>query len=249
MTAAIDLERKIYSLICAGDGVSAKEIARRLGTDRTSVNRCLYSYPFIRDLCVRDGDYLWHGLIRQARPHTGLSDYCGWYGLVGEFMELGEEAWFQALLDGCGRIGRNLNDTRGLYHSFRDTRRVMRDLFADMRGVDTSGWEICFELRIRRSRHIRIYADVLVLTENRAFSLEFKMKDGIAEEEIIQAAKYVPFLEVILGDGYDVIPALVLTAAEDLFRFERIPGSTAVLPVASGDMLFNVFDEYIGGVL
>lgn len=244
-----DLERKVYSLICSRDGIKAKEIARQIGADRAAVNRCLYGYPFIRDLCVRDSDYLWHGLIRQTRPHAGLRDYCGWYGTVADFMKLDEESWFGELLEGCRRIGRNLNDTRGLYHSFRDTGEVMRGLFSDMQGIDTSSWELCFELRIRRSRGIRIYADVLVISGDKVFTLEFKMKDEMLEEELLQAAKYAPYLEVIFGDQYDVIPALVLTKACDLFTFASLPGTSGVLPAASGDMLFNVFEEYIGNVL
>lgn len=244
-----ELERKVYSLICTRDGIRAREIARELGTDRTRVNRCLYGYPFIRDLCVRDRDYLWHGLIRQGRPHTGLGDYCGWYGRVADFMKLDAEDWFCELLEGCRRVGRNLNDTRGLYHSFRDTGEVVRALFNDMQGIDTSGWELCFELRIKRSRSVRIYADVLVISEDKAFTLEFKMKDEVLDDELLQAAKYAPYLEVIFGERYDVIPALVLTCAADLFTFAELPGTSGVLPVVSGDMLFNVFEEYIGDVL
>ncbi len=244
-----DLERKIYSLICTCDGIKAKDIARKMNADRTSVNRCLYGYPFIKDLCVRDDEYLWHGLIRQARPHTGLGDYCGWYGRVDRFMSLGEEEWFDSLLKGCRNIGRNLNDTRGLFHSFRDASQTMRDLFLDMKGIDTGSWELCFELRIKRSRYIRIYADVLVISEDKVFSLEFKMKDEVLTEELTQAAKYAPYLEVIFGEKYDVIPALVLTAAHDLFTYEELPGTSGIIPVASGDMLFNVFEEYIGNVL
>ena len=37
-----------------------------------------------------------------------------------------------------------------------------------------------------------------------------------------------------------------LTAARERFSFEPIGGTDAVLPVCSGDMLFNVFDEYPG---
>ena len=43
-----------------------------------------------------------------------------------------------------------------------------------------------------------------------------------------------------------MIPALVLTAAKDYFDFAAIGRSDSVLPVCSGDMLFNVFDEYLG---
>ncbi len=96
------------------------------------------------------------------------------------------------------------------------------------------------------AKYIRIYADVLVLTENKAFSLEFKMKDRIEAEEIYQAAKYVEYLEVLLGPGYDVIPCLVLTRAEDLYCHQLLGNTTARIPVCSGDMLFNLFDEYIG---
>ena len=58
-------------------------------------------------------------------------------------------------------------------------------------GESCLGWEIAFELRLKRARHVRIYADVLVITEDRVFSLEFKMKDKIDPDEALeQAAKY-----------------------------------------------------------
>jgi hypothetical protein len=38
----------------------------------------------------------------------------------------------------------------------------------------------------------------------------------------------------------------VLTSARDLYTHARISRSTAEVPVASGDMLFNVLDEYLG---
>ena len=176
----------------------------------------------MKDLCYRDENYEWYGLIRQSRPHVGLGDYSGYYGTVAEFLELTEDEWFQMLTEGCRKIGRNLNDTRGLFHSFRDSYEVMKNLFADLSDVDVKfdDWEILFELRIKKSRHIRIYADVLVITENYVFSLEFKMNDKILEEEMSQAAKYSPYLEVLFGPQYEVIPVLVLTKAEiaaDLF--------------------------------
>jgi hypothetical protein len=72
------------------------------------------------------------------------------------------------------------------------------------------------------------------------------MKDKIDEEEVKQAAKYSPYLEVLFGPDYEVIPVLVLTRAEDLYTYTSLPGTTAEIPVCSGDMLFNVFDEYMG---
>ena len=240
------LQIRMYSLICSHDGIRARDIARQTGADKTEINRLLYNSPFIHELCYRDDDYLWHGLIRQSRPHIGLGDFCGYYGRVDRFLQETEEEWLARLKEGCRSIGRNLNDTRGLIHSFRDTREVMIGLFADLAGLDVSSWEICFELRIRRARHIRIYADVLVITENRVFSLEFKMKDVIEPEEELQAVKYAAYMEVIFGPAYEVIPALVLTRAEDLYSWEELPGTTAQVPVCSGDMLFNLFDEYIG---
>ena len=115
-----------------------------------------------------------------------------------------------------------------------------------MLGESCLGWELVFELRLKRSRYVRIYADVLVITENRVFSLEFKMKDRVEPVEVLQAAKYCPYLEIVFGPGYEVIPVLVLTRAADLFRFVPIGRADAVLPVCSGDMLFNVFNEYLG---
>lgn len=241
-----DLERKIYALICRNDGIKAREIAREIGEDRGDINRLLYGMPFIYELCWRDDRFRWHGLIRQERPHAGLGYFCGYCGLVSRFLAQSEEEWMDELTEGCRNIGRNLNDTRGLLHSFRDAREVMRNLFQDLGEVDYKDWEICFELRIKRGRHIRIYADVLVITEDKVFSLEFKMKDVIDPDEELQAVKYAPYLEVIFGDGYDVIPALVLTRASDLYTWQSLPGSTAEVPVCSGDMLFNLFDEFLG---
>lgn len=240
------VEIKMYNSICRHDGIKARDIAKEAGVGKTDINRLLYCSPFIRELCYRDRDFCWHGLIRQTRPHTGLADFCGYYGTVGEFLNLSEDEWFNILMDGCRSIGRNLNDNRGLFHSFRDSREVVASLFSDMVGVEYADWEICFELRIKRARYIRIYADVLIITEDKVFSLEFKMKDRIDPEEMLQAVKYVKYLEVIFGPDYEVIPALVLTRASDLYSWEQLPESTAELPVCSGDMLFNIFDEFMG---
>lgn len=240
------IERDIYALICSGDGIKAKEIAKKLNKERSIINHYLYASPYMHDLCYQDKDYQWHGLIRQRIPHVGLGDFSGYYGTVDEFLHLSEEEWFEQLLKGCKNIGRNLNDTRGLFHSFRDTAETMRNLFADLDGVAYQEWEILFELRIKRSKMIRIYADVLVITDRYVFSLEFKMNDTIEEAEVAQAAKYSEYLEVLFGPEYDVIPVLVLTKATDLYCYQQLKRSTAELPVCSGDMLFNVFDEYLG---
>ena len=240
------LERAIYSEICSHSGIKAKDIAKAVSADRSTVNKYLYGAPFMKELCWQDDDYLWHGLIRQGRPHYGLEEFSGYYGTLAEFLALDEDEWFRSLTEGCERIGRSLNDMRGLFHSFLDCRQVMVGLFRDLDGIMRPDWEIVFELRIKRAKYIRIYADVLVITENRVFSLEFKMKDKIDPEEVIQAAKYAPYLEVLFGPGYDVIPCLVLTGTSDLYRYEPLGKSDASVPVCSGDMLFNLFDEYIG---
>lgn len=240
------LERAIYAAICRRDGVKARELEKCVPADRHRINRYLHCAPFMKELCYQDADYRWHGLIRQSRPHHGLGNFCGYYGTVSDFLSLTEQQWLEAMEAGCRSNGRNLNDQRGLYHSFRDCRKVMVNLFDDLQGVFAPDWEIAFELRIKRARYIRIYADVLVITENKVFALEFKMKDRIQEDEVLQAAKYVEFLEVLFGPGYDVIPALVLTRARDLYTLAPIPGSDAGMPVCAGDMLFNLFDEYIG---
>lgn len=241
-----ETEIRMYSLICSNDGIKARDIARKVGVEKADINRLLYNAPFIHELCYRDTDFNWHGLIRQAHPHTGLGDFCGYYGSVERFLGQPEEEWLEELKCGCKSIGRNLNDTRGLIHSFRDARETMIGLFQDLNMPDAFSWELCFELRIRKARHIRIYADVLAITGDKVFSLEFKMKDMIDPEEELQAVKYAKYLEVIFGPEYEVIPALVLTRASDLYTWQQLPESTAELPVCSGDMLFNLFDEYYG---
>ena len=244
-----DEEKAVYSLISVNDGLKAKEIASLLSMERKQVNHLLFSSPLMHELCFQDMNFRWHALIRQAPVHEGLYEFSGWYGTVREFMNTAEEDWLSALQDGCRRIGRNLNDRRGLLHSFLDCRSVMRSLFtdlADMTDVPFRDWEIAFELRLNRARMIRIYADVLVITPSHVFSLEFKMKNTVDPEEVLQAAKYCPYLEIIFGSAYEVIPALVLTGASDFFDFVPIGSTDMVLPVASGDMLFNVFNEYLG---
>ena len=245
---ADDVDRAVCALICRSDGIKAREIARQLSLDHKTVNHILYSSPLLHEICWQDAEYRWHGIIRQERPHIGLQEFSGYYGRVREFIGLEEEAWLDRMVEGCTDIGRNLNDTRGLMHSFRDCRAQMIRLFDDlshMIGEACLDWEIAFEMRLKRAKHVRIYADVLVITEDKVFSLEFKMKDGIDPDEVLQSAKYCPYLEIIFGPGYDVIPALVLTGASELFEFVHIGRSDAVLPVCSGDMLFNVFDEYL----
>ena len=245
-------EREICAAICAHDGIKAREIASELGIDRLTVNKILYSSPLMKELCWQDKQYRWHGLIRQLRPHTGLQELAAYYDSVQGFLELDEDAWMEQMTAGCVNIGRSVNDTRGLLHSFRDCREQLLGLFADLRqmlGESCLGWEIAFELRLKRSRYIRIYADVLVITEDRVFSLEFKMKDGIEPEEVQQAAKYAPYLEIVFGKDYEIIPVLVLTKARERFSFAPIGDTDRVLPVCSGDMLFNVFDEYLGFLL
>ena len=246
---ADDLERQVCAAVCRGDGLKAREIARQLGLDHTTVNRVISRSALLRELCWQDEAYRWHGLVRQAKPHAGLQEFSGWYGSVRDFLPLDKEAWLAALRAGCDRIGRSLNDARGLTHSFLDCREQMLALFGDlleMLGDACLDWELVFELRLKRSRYLRIYADVLVITENRIFSLEFKMKDAVDPEEVLQAAKYCPYLEILFGPAYEVIPVLVLTRSADLFQFVRIGRADALLPVCSGDMLFNVFNEYLG---
>lgn len=240
------IERDIYSLICRNDGIKAREIAAALHKDRSVINHYLYASPYMKELCYRDSGFCWHGLIRQRVPHTGLGDFCGYYSMVWEFLQTRPAEWLEELKQGCARIGRNLNNTRGLFHSFSDAYDTMCQLFEDLEDVDTSRWEIAFELRIKRARYIRIYADVLVIADGYMFSLEFKMKDQIDPDEVSQAAKYCEYIEVLAGPEYDVIPALVLTRAQDLYTYVQLENSTAEIPVCSGDMLFNLFDEYLG---
>ena len=242
-------EQRICAVICRSEGIKAREIAKALGLDHQTVNHILYSSPLMRELCWQDRAYCWHGIVRQGRPHIGLQEFAGYYSSVGEFLDLSEERWLEKLTEGCTNIGRSLSDTRGLFHSFRDCREQMRHLFLDlldMAGDACLGWEIAIELRLKRSRYVRLYADVLVITENRVFALEFKMKDRIDPDEVQQSAKYVPYLEIVFGPDYEVIPVLVLTGKTEFFDFSPVGEADVVLPVCSGDMLFNVFDEYLG---
>ena len=242
-------DREICALICQSNGIKAKDIARILEIERHEVNHILYSSPLMKELCWQDREYNWHGIMKQARQHVGLQEFAGYYDTVRTFIVLTEKEWMEQLKAGCTNIGRNLNDTRGLFHSFMDCRQQMIRLFSDLRemmGERCLDWEIAFELRLKQSRYVRIYADVLVITEDRVFSLEFKMKNEVNPEEVLQAAKYCPYLEIMFGPDYEVIPVLILTSAREKFDFVPIGKTDAVLPVCSGDMLFNVFDEYLG---
>jgi hypothetical protein len=244
-----EAERAVCAVICRSGGLRAKEIAKILDVSTETVNRILYRSPLLKELCWQDKDYRWHGLVPQVRPHAGLREFAGWYGFAGDFLALTEAEWLGQLTEGCERVGRSLSDSRGLLHSFRDCRAVLLGLFADLRsraGPACLDWEIAFELRLKRTRHVRLYADVLIITEDRVFSLEFKMKKAAEPGELLQAAKYCPYLEIMFGPDYEVVPVLVLTAARELFEFVPIGKTDAVLPVCSRDMLFNAFNEYLG---
>ena len=39
---------------------------------------------------------------------------------------------------------------------------------------------------------------------------------------------------------------LVLTKAQELFEFAQVGDLDMVVPVCSGDMIFNAFNEYLG---
>ena len=84
-------EQSIYAAISGSDGIKAGDIAKKLRLEKSLVNHYLYSSAYMRELCYQDKSYCWHGLIRQARPHIGLGDFCGYYGTVAEFLRLGEQ--------------------------------------------------------------------------------------------------------------------------------------------------------------
>ena len=67
----MNVERQVRSVICQSDGIKAREIARLLNLDRAAVNHVLYHSLLLQELCWQDGDYLWHGIIRQSRLHAG----------------------------------------------------------------------------------------------------------------------------------------------------------------------------------
>ena len=68
-------DRAICAAICQSDGIKAKEIAKLLRLERTTVNHALYHSPLMQELCWQDKEYRWHGIMRQARPHSGLSEF------------------------------------------------------------------------------------------------------------------------------------------------------------------------------
>ncbi|MBO2516977.1 MAG: helix-turn-helix domain containing protein [Clostridiales bacterium] len=244
------LEKDIYGAICRRDGIKASEIALQLGVKRHEVNACLFSSALMREFCYRDEDARWYGMIRHRRPYDALYDFSGWYGTVREFLLLDEENFMTELTEGCQRIARSLNDARGVIHSFRDCREVMISLSDDLRemsGEPFEDWEIAFEVRFNRARYIRVYADVLLICNGHVFSLEFKMKDKVLEEDLEQSVKYVPYLQIIFGEDMKITPALVLTGAEGIFEHKDISCGEGRMNgiICSRDMLFNVLDEQL----
>ena len=244
------LEKEIYGIICRKDGIKASEIARLLGAQRHEVNVCLYRSALMREFCYKDEKDYWYGLIRHRRPFSALYDFSGWYGTVREFLMLDEEHFMNELTEGCQRIGRVLNDTRGVLHSFRDCREVMVSLFRDMKEMSDEpfdDWEIAFEVRFNRARYIRVYADVLLICDGHVFSLEFKMKNEVLQEDLEQSVKYVPYLQVLFGEAFTVTPALVLTGAEGIYEHVTVEcaGERQDGIICSRDLLFNVPDEQL----
>ena len=139
-----DEEKRIYSVISSSDGIKARAIAETLGMERKLVNHHLYSSPLMKELCWEDSGFRWHSLIRQTYPHAGLNEYAGYYSTVKEFLSYTEAEWLSRLEEGCRNIGRNLNDTRGLIHSFTDCRMSLQ----------TRSPTSCFRFRSMRFRMI-----------------------------------------------------------------------------------------------
>lgn len=240
------IERTVCSIIYRYDGIRASEIANIMNTERKTVNSALYSSPLLHELCYQDSDYKWYSVLNRKGGHEGLREFSGYYSTVREFIGTDEDIWLEELKKGCTRIGRNLNDTRGLFHSFLDCRQTMLRLFGDlseMTNREYLDWEIAFELRINKGRMLRIYADVLLITGSCVFSLEFKMKDRVIEAEKEQAVKYAPFLDIVFGGYNSIIPVLVLTRTSDLFITAYAGDPESRLRICSGDMLFNVINE------
>ena len=125
VSMTVQRDREICALICRSSGIKAKDIARLLKVERQEVNHILYSSPLMKELCWQDREYNWHGIMKQGRPHIGLQEFAGYYDRVGNFLCLSEEDWLVRLKAGCINIGRNLNDNRGLFHSFLDSREQM----------------------------------------------------------------------------------------------------------------------------
>ena len=65
---AYDIDRAICAVICRNNGIKARDIAKALSLDHATVNHALYSSPLMKELCWKDDDYRWHGIVRQARP-------------------------------------------------------------------------------------------------------------------------------------------------------------------------------------
>ena len=66
-----DAERAVCAAICRSGGLRAKEIAKLLDVSTETVDKVLYRSPLLKELCWQDGDYRWHGLVPQTRPHAG----------------------------------------------------------------------------------------------------------------------------------------------------------------------------------
>ena len=138
-------EIRMYSIICSHDGIKARDIAGKIGVDKTQINRLLYSAPFIRELCYVDDEFCWHGMIRQSRPHIGLGDFCGYYATVDRFLDQPEEAWLDELKKGCGdfvrvvltdRMDLDVIDMQDrLHHAFPYLLEIRREV---LRGADYS---------------------------------------------------------------------------------------------------------------
>ena len=114
------------------------------------------------------------------------------------------------------------------------------DLY-EMAGSACADWEIAFELRLKRSRYVRIYADVLVITEDRVFSMEFKMKKALDPGEVLQAAKYCPYLEIMFPEK-ETDPAEMIQKLTSSGVFRTL----SVIIMASVSVMLFVLSYFIG---
>ncbi len=170
--------------------------------------------------------------IVTARPGRGSREVAGWHGSIGEFLELGEDAFVGALsahLRRCMGMGPDGLQVTAWRNEFAVLRQTMSAVLG--RRSVAAGWHVVFEYELPRERGRR--PDVVLLTGSQVIVLEFKDAERQQLAHVDQVAAYSRDLSEYHAESHDklVDPVLVLTrsASVEVCRRESRGEPEAVL--------------------
>lgn len=170
---------------------------------------------------------------------VNLSQYCGWMGAIQEFLDVAKVDWIAGLKQ-QHLNALNLPFDQSQVTAWSNCFEVLQDKLPDlMQSSPSAGtWTLIFEYVLPRERGRR--PDLVLLTEENIFVLEFKDFSMPLQAHIDQVAAYVRDLSNYQAEshGRKIYPLLVLTKAKNYLEV-----SDEVIIVSSETLVKEILDR------